>query len=93
MTTKLAAALMGIAFATQVSGNSLTVASLADNDSGHSIDLRGRYAPIDALMLGAGVGHSRSKPDGDSEELSGTTFGASADLNLDAFFINAAADR
>ncbi len=79
--------------AAQASANSLTISGLADNDDGRSIDLRGRYAPIESLVLGAGVGHSRSKLDGDAEELAGTTFGVVADLDIHSFFINATADR
>ncbi len=85
--------LLGAGLAAQASANSLTISGLADNDDGRSFDLRGRYAPIESLVLGASVGHSRSQLDGDAEELAGTTFGAVADVDIDAFFINATADR
>jgi hypothetical protein len=66
---------------------------LLDGEDGRSMAVRGRYAPVEALTLGASIGHSRARFEGSDEEFSGNTIGAAADLTLGAFFIGAAADR
>ena len=93
MTKRMAGVWLGALLAGQAWGNSLTVSGLFDGEDGRSLALRGRYAPVDALSLGASIGHSRSRFEGSDEAFSGSTIGAAADLALGAFFIGASADR
>lgn len=93
MTKRIAGVWLGVLLAGQAWGNSLTVSGLFDGEDGRSATLRGRYVPVEALTLGASVGHSRARFEDSDEEFSGNTIGAAADLSLGAFFIGAAADR
>jgi hypothetical protein len=93
MMKRIAAVWLGALLAGPAWGNSLTVSGLFDGEEGRSTALRGRYAPVEALTLGASVGQSRSRLGGSDEEFSGSTIGAAADLNIGAFFIGASADR
>jgi hypothetical protein len=93
MMKRIAVVWPGLLLAAQAWGSSLTVSGVADGEDGRSIALRGRYAPVEALLLGATVGHSRSRFEDSAGEFSGTTLGASADLSLGGFFLGASADR
>lgn len=94
MFRRVAGLSLGALLAAQAWGNSLTVSGLFDGDDGRSASVRGRFAPLDALTLGASVGHSRSRFDDDADqEFSGSTFGVAADVDIGAFFANASADR
>lgn len=93
MWRRLCGLLLGAALAAPGWADSLTLSGLADTDHGRSIDLHGRYAPVEALTLGANVGRSSSMGGTGNEDFSGTSFGGSADLDIAAFFANVAADR
>jgi hypothetical protein len=93
MMKRIAGVWLGVLLAGEAWGHSLTVSGLLDGEDGRSVALRGRYAPVEALTLGASFGHSRSRFDDSAEEFSGSTLGAAADLNLGAFFAGASADR
>jgi hypothetical protein len=93
MMKRVAGMALGALLAGQAWGNSLTAAGLFDGDDGRSFSLRGSYAPIEALTLSAGAGHSRSRLTGSSEAFSGNTLSAAADLDIGEFFVGAAADR
>jgi hypothetical protein len=72
--------------------DSLSLGVLADDDGGRSIDLHGLYSPVDSLTLGASIGHGTADLSG-GEEFSGNSLGASADVDIDAFFAGATIDR
>lgn len=93
MMKRIAGVWLGVLLAGPAAGNSLTVSGLFDGEEGRSMAVRGRYAPAEALLLGASVGHNRSRFEDSDEEFSGTTIGASADLSLGGFFVGASADR
>jgi hypothetical protein len=93
MIKRMAGVWLGALLAGQAWGNSLTVSGLCDGEGGRSIAARGRYAPLEALTLGASIGHSRARFADSDEEFSGNTIGAAADLSLGAFFAGASADR
>jgi hypothetical protein len=82
---------IGLGLALPAAAGSLTLGGLLDADDGASVDLGGRFAVTEAWSLGAGVGHSESKIDG--QEFSGSSLSASTDLDLGAFFANASASR
>ncbi len=90
---RICGVVLGAVLAAPAWAGSLTLSGLADTDHGRSIDLRGRISPIQALTLGAGVGHSSFLGSGSDEDLSGTSFGVSADLQMAAFFADVSADR
>jgi hypothetical protein len=93
MIKRMAGVWLSALLAGQAWGNSLTVSGLLDAEDGRSMTVAGRYAPVEALTLGASIGHSRSRLEGSDEQFSGNTVGAAADLTLGAFFIGASADR
>jgi hypothetical protein len=72
--------------------DSLSLAMLADDDHGRSIDLHGQYSPIEALTLAASAGHSSAALSG-GEDFKGNSLGASIDLDVGAFFANGAIDH
>ena len=84
---------MGAALAGPVWANSLTLSTLADTQHGRSADLRGSFAPTEALTLGASLGRSSSTGSSGDEDFSGTSFGGSLDLDMGAFFADVSADR
>jgi len=93
MSRRILCLVLGATIAIPVWADSLTLAATGDGDHGQSIDLRGRYAPLDSLTLGASVGHSKSRLDGSAEEFSANNFGASVDADIGALFVSATGDR
>ncbi len=73
--------------------NSLTLGGLVDNDDGRSISVSGRYAPVEALTLGASFGHSQARLEAGGEKFSGNSLGLAADVNINAFFAGLSGDR
>jgi hypothetical protein len=84
--------LVALVATTPAVADSLSLATLADDDHGRSIDLHGLYSPIESLTLGASVGRSSAALSG-GEDFRGNSLGASVDVDVDAFFAGGAIDR
>lgn len=91
MTGRMALCLLALVPALPAAADSLSLAVLADDDHGHSIDLHGLYSPMEALTLGASIGHGSANAG--EEDFSGDSLGASVNIDIDGFFAGASADR
>jgi hypothetical protein len=93
MLRRMVCVALGTVMALPVWADSLTASVMADDDHGQSFDLHGRFAPLEALTLGASAGHSKSRLQGSTEEFSATSYGVSVDVDAGPMFVTATADR
>lgn len=79
------------ALAPAAGASSLTIAALADGESGHVLDLDGRLEVNDHWALGGGAGHGESSLEG--EKFSASSLRLATDLQFGGFFMTADAER
>jgi hypothetical protein len=93
MFKRISCGLLAAACVAPAWAGSLWLGTVVDNEEGRSVSLGGRFAPVEALLLGANIGHSRAQLEDGGEQFSGSSLGMSADLDFGAFFAHASGDR